>query len=158
MKTKHLLPILTLTALTAGLIGCEKNQPSSTATKGTNTTVGTIGDSLQDAANAAATEVKKVAEEVKATAEKTVTDATKQVESLTSSATSKAQEYIDKAKAFVNEKKYQDAVASLKQLGNLSLSPEQQKAVDDLKKAIQSALSTSAATNGATAIQGLLNK
>jgi len=119
---------------------------------------GTVGDTLKDAANTAATEVKKVAEEVKTTAEKTVTDATKEVERLTSSATSKSQEYIDKAKAFVNEKKYQDALTALKQLGNLSLSPEQQKAVDDLKKAIQHALGSSAATNGATAIQGLLNK
>jgi len=163
MKTKHLLSILTTTALMAGLIGCEKQQsPVPPATGGTNKTAGTVGDTLKDAANTAATEVKKVAGEVKTTAEKTVTDATKQVESLTSSASSKAQEYIDKTKAFVNEKKYQDALVSLQDLGNLSLSPEQQKVVDNLKKAIHNALSTnattSAATNGATAIQSLLNK
>jgi ElaB/YqjD/DUF883 family membrane-anchored ribosome-binding protein len=151
------MPALTIAALSAGLIGCEKKQSPSPATEGTNKTAGTVGDTLKDAANTAATEVKKVAEEVKTTAEKTVTDATKQVENLTSSGTSKAQEYIDKAKAFVNEKKYQDALTSLKELGNLSLSPEQQKVVDDLKKAIQNALGTST-TNGAAAINSLLSK
>ena len=158
MKTKCVLPILILAALSAGLAGCEKQQSPPPATEGSNKTAGTVGDTLKDAANTAATEVKKVAEEVKATAEKTVTDATRQVESLTASASSKAQGYIDKARALVNEKKYQDALASLKELGNVSLSPEQQKVVDDLKKAIQNALGTSAATNGATTIQGLLNK
>ena len=152
------MPVLTIAALSAGFVGCEKKQSPSTATEETKKTAGTVGDTLKDAANSAATEVKKVAEEVKATAEKTVTDATKQVENLTASASSKAQGYIDKAKALVNEKKYQDALAALKELGNLSLSPEQQKAVDDLKKAIQNAFGPSAATNGATAIQGLLNK
>jgi len=141
----------------AGLAGCEKKSAPGTPAP-SNTATNTIGNTLKDAANTAATEVKKVAEEVKTTAEKTVSDATKQVESLTSSATSKAQEYIDKAKAFASEKKYQDALASLKELGNLSLSPEQQKAVDDLKKAIQNALGTQAATNGINAVQGLLNK
>ena len=157
MKIQHLLPILAFAALTAGLVGCEKKE-SPPVTEGTNKSARTVGDTLKDAANTAATEVQKDSEEVKTTAEKTVTDGTKQVESLTSSATSKAQEYIDQAKAFVDEKKYQDALASLKELGSLSLSPEQQKVVDDLKKTIQTALGTGGATNGATAIQGLLNK
>ena len=151
------MPVLTIAALSAGLIGCEKQSPAP-ATDGTNKTTGTVSDTLEDAAKKAAAEVKKIAEEVKTTAEKTVTDATKQVASLTSSASSKAQEYIDKAKTLVNEKKYQDALTSLKELGSLSLSPEQQKVVDDLKKTIQNALGSSATTNGATAIQGLLNK
>ena len=162
MKTKCLLPILTLAALTGGLIGCEKNQSPPTATQEANKNAGTVGDTPKDAANTAATEVKKVAEEVKASTETATTGATKQVENLASSASTKAQDYIDKAKVFVNENKYQDALVSLQELGNLALSPEQQKVVDNLKKVIHSALSTSAATsaatNGATAIPGLLNK
>jgi len=148
--------MLTVVVVTLGLAGCEKKSDGGTSTP-TNASSSTIGDTLKDAANTAATEVKKVAEEVKTTAEKTVTDATAEVKSLTASATSKAQEYIDKAKAFVSQQKYQDAMAALKQLGNLSLSPEQQKAVDDLKKSIQTALGSSA-TNGPAAINSLLNK
>jgi ElaB/YqjD/DUF883 family membrane-anchored ribosome-binding protein len=155
MNTKNLILVLSFAAITAVVSGCGKKEEPAKPTEKTNATAGTVGDTLQDAANTAAAEVKKVAEEVKATAEKTVSDATKQVESLTTTATSKAQEYIDKAKGFVSEQKYQDALASLKQLGNLSLSPEQQKAVDDLKRTIQTALGTSAATN---AINNLFRK
>jgi hypothetical protein len=46
----------------------------------------------------------------------------------------------------------------LQQLGSLTLTPEQQKMVDDLKKIIQTALGNKAATDGASAVQGLLNK
>jgi ElaB/YqjD/DUF883 family membrane-anchored ribosome-binding protein len=157
MKTKNLTPTLAIVALTIGLLGCEKKSETGTPAS-TNSSAGTIGDTLKDAANTAAAEVKKVAEEVKTTAEKTVTDVTQQAQSLTTTAGSKAQEYIDKAKTFVSQQKYQDAMSALKQLGNLSLSPEQQKAVDDLKKAIQNALGAQATTNGINAVQGLLNK
>jgi len=153
MKTKHLLALLTVAALTVGLIGCEKKSESGIPAPSTTST-NTIGNTLKDAANTAATEVKKVAEEVKTTAEKTVTDATAEVKSLTSTATSKAQEYIDKAKTFVSEKKYQEALTSLKQLSDLSLTPEQQKAVDDLKRTIQAALSNSATTNAINSLFG----
>jgi len=158
MKKQKTLPFLAIAALTASLVGCDKKSDSS-HTPATNTSSSAIGTSLKDAASAAATEVNKTAAEVKAVAEKTATDLTQQAQSLTATATSKAQEYIDKAKALVSERKYQDALSALKEIGNLSLSPEQQKAADDLKKAIQTAFGMSTATtNGGNAIPGLPNK
>ena len=50
-----------------------------------------------------------------------------------------AQGLIDKAKAYIQDKKYEDALASLKGLANTKLTPgEQQKTVSDLKVQLQS--------------------
>ena len=152
MNTRNLWLLAVAAALTVGVSGCEKKSEP-TPPVPTNTP---MSDALKNAADTAATEVKKVVEEVKTTAGKAMTDVTQQAQSVTSSATAQAQEYIDKAKAFFSQQKYQDALTALKGLGNLSLSPEQQKAVDDLKKAIQNALGST--TNATNAVNSLLGR
>jgi hypothetical protein len=149
MKMKN-LPLLILAAtVSLAITGCGKKSESTTSTP--EAAPSPAAGALKDAANTAVTEVQKAAGEVKATAEKAVTDAT-------ATATAKAQEMIDKAKSLVGDKKYQDALTALQQLGGMTLSPEQQKLVDDLKKTIQTALGNKAATDGAGAVQNLLNK
>jgi hypothetical protein len=170
LKSKNLITISSL-ALALGLVaGCEKKSESpATTTKDAPKTASEVGAALQKTASDVSTEVKKVAGDVateatkiaaavKTTAEKTVNEATKQAEATAGTATAKAQEYIDKAKALVTDRKYQDALNSLQSLSGLTLSAEQQKLVDDLKKTIQTALGTKAATDGASAAGDLLKK
>jgi hypothetical protein len=146
--------LLVVAILTVGLLGCEKKAEPPSAPP-TNSPTGSVGEAFKSVADTASNELKKVVEEVKTTAGKTLTEVTQQAQNLTSGATAQAQEYIDKARAFVSQQKYQDALAALKGLGNVSLSPEQQKAVDDLKQAIQKALGSGAVTNPANAATNL---
>jgi hypothetical protein len=61
---------------------------------------------------------------------------------------------IDKAKGLVGEKKYSEALASLKELGASKLSPDQTKMVDDLKAQIQKLMSSDAGK----AVEGMMKK
>jgi len=93
----------------------------------------------------AAGEMQKTAETVKTTAESTV-----------AAAKAKAQELIDKAKRLVAENKYQDALNALQGLAGMSLTAEQQKVVDDLKKVIQEALAKKATSEATSAVTNIL--
>lgn len=143
------------------------------AVEGAKETAAAVAEKAKVAATAAAAEVKQVAtnvvEKTKEAAAAATTEASKAVESVKTSvantlsdtttktdvaATSTTQGLIDKAKALVNDKKYQDALASLAELGTAQLSPEQQKVVSDLKTTIQNALGT----DTGKAVQGLFKK
>jgi hypothetical protein len=89
----------------------------------------------------AAAEPTKLSAPVDATADAAKTGTT----SATTNARSQAQNLIDQATKLVANTKYADAADKLKELGNFKLTPDQQKAVDNLGEQIQRGLATDAA-------------
>lgn len=128
------------------LVGCSKQEPPPST------------DSGSKAADSAVTDLSKTVEAAKTAGEKAVADVSKQVQDTTAAASAKVQGLIDKAKNLITENKYQDASAVIQELTGYKLTPEQQKLVDGLKEQIQKALASKAATDGASAVGGLVPK
>jgi ElaB/YqjD/DUF883 family membrane-anchored ribosome-binding protein len=142
------IKILSVTIAVAGLAlaGCSKQEPTGASETGTTS------------ADTAATDLTKTVEAAKTAGEKAVADVSKQVQETTAAASAKIQGLIDKAKNLIAENKYQDASAVIQELTGYKLTPEQQKLVDGLKEQIQKALASKAATDGASAVGGLVPK
>lgn len=80
--------------------------------------------------------------------------ATNQVLSTT---TNQVQALLDKAKLLTSNQKYQDALATLTQLYQTKLTPEQKQQADALKTQIQNALAQKATSGAASALGDLFN-
>jgi len=136
---KRDIVVLTLIAgLALAFAGCSKDESK------------TVADDAKKAANTAGDAIAKTAEAAKTEGVKVVEAAKEQVKEASATATAKAQEWIDKAKGLVAEKKFSDASAALDKLGGLTLTADQQKAVDALKEQITK--------DGASAVGDLLKK
>jgi hypothetical protein len=163
MKAKFTISkIITCTALLV-LSACSKEQsPADTQTQNTKpadsvkTEASKAVDAVQTeaakAADALKTEATKAVDASKSTAQQVSDKVASEVKSAEPQAQQQAQGLIDKAKSLVGEQKYQEAMTSLSQLGNLKLTPDQQKIVDGLKAQIQSALAKATTSDAASAI------
>jgi hypothetical protein len=171
MKSQFLLSCSA--AVVLGLTACDSQNSStseaqasaeSAATAPANTT-----EALKARAENAASEVKETAQqaatEVKAAAEKTATEVKQTAQNLAANATSnldklraEAQNLIEKAQSLVKDKRFEDATGIVQKLSNMSLSPEQQKSLEDLKSQLKALMSNQVVTNAASAINNLLKK
>jgi|GEM_PF-5383854 hypothetical protein len=174
MRTPKTITWVAFIATIFIVAGCDQNNQSNTSGSGetskeTGDRISAKVSDLKESAQKTATEVKESAQqaatEVKQAAEKVATDVRQTAEQTTASAKEKlssikteAQNLIEKTTALINDQKYQDALNSLKQLSNLSLTPEQQATVNELKAKLEKLMSSQVVTNTASAINNLLKK
>jgi hypothetical protein len=155
------------------IAGCSKKEEA-TPTKSAEAPkpADNVATQARQAADAAAAEIKQKAEkaaaDTKQAAEKAAADAKQaianaavevksQAQAAVANAKDPAQGLIDKAKTSIADKKYEDALGSIKQLADLKLTPEQQIIVDDLKAQVLKATGKQVASDATKAVGGLLN-
>lgn len=129
MNMQIITRLILCCGLVTAVVGCKKEDSTTSTTDAIK--------SSQDASASSSANLKPAADAAKAAA----ADAT----STANTSTAQAQTVIDQAKAYVADKKYTDALTSLKSLATQKLTPEQQKIVDDLKTQIQAAMAKSGA-------------
>jgi hypothetical protein len=148
-------------ALTAGC-GGKTEDSAATTPNSADTAAARDAGAKADLSEAA----KTAAQQASATADKAVTavkdtvaaqkpaveQAAQNASSLATDAGGQAQGMIDKVKTLMADKNYQDALATLKQLANTKLTPEQQKLVDDLKRQLQTAMAGKTANDAASSL------
>jgi vacuolar-type H+-ATPase subunit E/Vma4 len=160
---KKTMTVTALCTLLAFVISCGKKEEAAAPAQ----------SEIQKQATTAATEVQKAAETQAAAAQKAAADtaqkaasaatpsaaqqtATQAAQSATSSADAEAKSAIAKAQSLMAEKKYAEALSSLKSVSGQNLSPDLQSMISELIKKIQTAMAGDATSKASGALGGLL--
>ncbi len=148
-------------------------QAASSVVSEVQQTQGKIVADVKQAAETVVADTQKQADAVVEAAQKAVSNTTleakEKVQEAVSSATAdandkaqegvaKAQNLIEQAKALVTQQKYRDALTIINQVAQLTLTPEQQKQLNDLKVETQKMLENEAVSGALKGIGGLLRK
>lgn len=161
VRMKSIKPLLVLPVALLVLSGCSKQEAETSSTvpqPPTEADVKATANDLKQAVEKQADAVKQAAAETARQAQAEAQRAADQAKAAADQAANQAQSVIDQAKGYVSDKRYQDALATLKQLSNSKLTPDQEKMVNDLKTQIQTLMSNQLSTNAASAIGGFLKK
>jgi hypothetical protein len=163
MNSKRTLIAASFTALLIIATGCSKSDQNlageSTTTDSSATgAISSAANDLKQNAAEAADKVKDAANNAVENTKQAAQNFTAETNSKVESAKAEAQSLIDKTRTYISEKKYEDALASLKQLSNFSLTPEQKKTVDGLKTQLQNLMTNTGFTNAASAVGNLFKK
>ncbi|HKW30488.1 MAG TPA: hypothetical protein VJT54_14215 [Verrucomicrobiae bacterium] len=164
MKTKMIGAGFVSCLIIVSLGGCGNKEASTPSTTEVPKAVESAVTNTPEAAPAATTAEQPAATAATATTQavapvtQAVTQAVATASTRTEAAATQVQNLIDQAKNLVGEQKYQDALDTLKQLSNFSLTPEQQKTVDDLKTQIQNLMSNQTVSNAVNSVGNLLGK
>ena len=159
MRIKLVITGVVACATLAAVSGCKKEEPVSSPVD--QRTWESVTSQTQKAVVGAASEVKEATETVASGVTQAVPAAASERKpaeavTLTDAEVAQTQGLIDRAKGHLADKKYQEALDTIKQLAGAKQTPEQQKLVEDLKAQIQSALAKAAGSDAASALGGAL--
>lgn len=154
--TRSFLTALALLPLLGS--GCNKNQDSATQAPPPAMPAASQAQQPQQAAAETVKKAEQAVQAQKPAAEQAANHAAAQSNLAMDVAKAQAQALIDQAQKLVTGTKYDEAANILKQLAAMKLTPDQQKLVSDLQGAVQKALASKAAADGAKAVGDLFKK
>lgn len=156
MKTKYLLHTVCAAALLLCVSGCKDSTETVEPTMPENSQGTTGTGSLESDARQLANETQGAVAGAGTSVSNAAQDAGTELRQAAGAAEGEAQSVLAQAREYVAEKKYTEALNSLKRLSNLKLTPEQQKTLDELRNQIQASLAQSGVSNAASKLGNML--